>query len=131
MINDDTGDLHSISKPAALRIASAAWTARMLPTNVMSGFASTGLWPVSLENMMKRYNLFKDGGVPRSYLEAFWIERRQILRAEMLSLPAKAKKKKTQRKRIDVGGRILTLELLNEIDKTKEERAAAAKMKAT
>ncbi|ETV63570.1 hypothetical protein H257_19503, partial [Aphanomyces astaci] len=81
--------------------------------------------------MTKRYDLFKDGGVPKSYLEANWIERRQILRAEVLALPAKSRKKLALRKTIDVGGRILTLVLLSMVDKTKEDRAAAAKLRAS
>ncbi|RQM31379.1 hypothetical protein B5M09_013824 [Aphanomyces astaci] len=71
-----------------------------------------------------------EGGVPKSYLEAFWIERREALRSEMLRLPAKSKKKTSGRKTIDVGGRILTVELLSEIDKSKEDRQAASMQKA-
>ncbi|KAF0710033.1 hypothetical protein AaE_012687 [Aphanomyces astaci] len=130
MVNDETGALHTISRAAALRIASAAWKDRILPANAVAGFKATGLWPLSKVQMMKRFNLFKEGGVPKSYLEAFWIERREALRSEMLRLPAKSKKKTSGRKTIDVGGRILTVELLSEIDKSKEDRQAASMQKA-
>ncbi|RHX99122.1 hypothetical protein DYB36_006026 [Aphanomyces astaci] len=126
----ETGALHTISRAAALRIASAAWKDRILPANAVAGFKATGLWPLSKVQMMKRFNLFKEGGVPKSYLEAFWIERREALRSEMLRLPAKSKKKTSGRKTIDVGGRILTVELLSEIDKSKEDRQAASMQKA-
>ncbi|RHY58009.1 hypothetical protein DYB38_004610 [Aphanomyces astaci] len=69
------------------------------------------------------------GGVPKSYLQAYWIERRDVLRREMLTLPADEKKRASGRSTIDVGGRILTLELLHEVDKTKEQRQAATKRK--
>ncbi|KAF0710024.1 hypothetical protein AaE_012693 [Aphanomyces astaci] len=84
MVNDVTGDLHTISKPAALRIASSAWTERIVPKNIKSGFRATGLWPLSHDQMIKRFNLFNSGGVPKSYLEANWIERRHVIHAEIL-----------------------------------------------
>ncbi|KAF0705899.1 hypothetical protein AaE_014334 [Aphanomyces astaci] len=128
MVTDETGDFHSISKAAALRIASTSWTESVLPTNVISGFRATGLWPLSQEQMIKRYNLFKNCGVPKSYVEALWIERQLVSRSEVLRLPTKGKQI-TTRKRIDVGGRILTLALLKDMDKTKAERHEAAKRK--
>ncbi|RHX99831.1 hypothetical protein DYB25_011133 [Aphanomyces astaci] len=75
--------------------------------------------------MIKRFNLFKGGGVPKSYLQANWLERRFVIRSEILRLPSQAKTKKSTRKTIDVGGRILTLALLWELDKTKKDRQEA------
>ncbi|KAF0729643.1 hypothetical protein AaE_009356 [Aphanomyces astaci] len=129
LVSNDTGDVYTIAKPAALRIASTAWTKSMIPANAISGFKATGLWPLSKPQMMKRFGLFKHGGVPKSYLQAYWIERRDVLRREMLTLPADEKKRASGRSTIDVGGRILTLELLHEVDKTKEQRQAATKRK--
>ncbi|RHY42088.1 hypothetical protein DYB38_012541 [Aphanomyces astaci] len=76
--------------------------------------------------MMTRFEKFKEGGVPETHVHAEWLERRVELRRELLCLPAAAKKR-VGRKRIDVAGRILTLELMHEIDQTKKERDAAAK----
>ncbi|RHY83232.1 hypothetical protein DYB37_009226 [Aphanomyces astaci] len=76
--------------------------------------------------MMTRFEKFKDGGVPETHVHAEWLERRVELRCELLCLPAAAKKG-VGRKRIDVAGRILTLELMHEIDQTTKERDAAAK----
>ncbi|RHZ12269.1 hypothetical protein DYB37_006238 [Aphanomyces astaci] len=123
-----TGDLHTISKPTALRIASTAWLTHMLPKNIVSGFETAGIFPVSLDNMMQRFKLFKGGGSPESYVHATWLVHQEAIRTEVLCLPGKGKKR-VGRKTIDVGGRILTLSLLSEIDATVEERKAATKRK--
>ncbi|KAF0736295.1 hypothetical protein Ae201684P_007098 [Aphanomyces euteiches] len=128
LIADATGDLYSISKPAAIRIASSCWLVDAFSKNVVSGFRSTGLWPILHGQMMKRFLLFQDGGVPESFVQAAWIERRQTFGAELLSLPAKSKKGK-RRKTIDVGERILTMSLLDNIDKSVRERRESAKRK--
>ncbi|CAK4266051.1 unnamed protein product [Aphanomyces euteiches] len=77
---------------------------------------------------MKRFRLFQDGGLPESFVQAAWIERRQTIGAELLSLPAKSKKGK-RRKTIDVGGCILTMSLLDDIDKSVREHRESAKRK--
>ncbi|KAH9108325.1 hypothetical protein AeMF1_016500 [Aphanomyces euteiches] len=66
--------------------------------------------------------------MPESFVQAAWIERRQTIVAELLSLPAKSKKGK-RRKTIVVGGRILTMSLLDDIDKSVRERRESAKRK--
>ncbi|RHZ39877.1 hypothetical protein DYB26_014929, partial [Aphanomyces astaci] len=123
-----TGDLHTISKPTALRIASTAWLTHMLPKNIVSGFETAGIFPVSLDNMMQRFKLFKGGGSPESYVHATWLVHQEAIRTEVLCLPGKGEKR-VGRKTIDVGGRILTLSLLSEIDAAVEERKAATKRK--
>ncbi|ETV84118.1 hypothetical protein H257_03428 [Aphanomyces astaci] len=122
----ETGDMHSISKAAAITIASNAWTSHILSSNVVSGFRTAGLFPLSLEQMMKRFNLFQKGGVPAAYVHAEWLEQQDALRRQLLALPAE-QAKRVGPKRITVAGRILTLALMQVIDKTKEERAKAAK----
>ncbi|RHY24924.1 hypothetical protein DYB25_011076 [Aphanomyces astaci] len=64
-------DLHSISKPAALRITSAAWSERIVPKNIKAGFRATSLWPLSHEHMVKKFNLLKDGGRPSMWVGEF------------------------------------------------------------
>ncbi|RHY83795.1 hypothetical protein DYB35_013677 [Aphanomyces astaci] len=74
--------------------------------------------------------LFKDCGVPRSYLHADWIVRRQVIRAVILCLPARETKTRgSSRKTVDVGGGLLTLALLHKMDATKKERLEAAQRK--
>ncbi|RHY36706.1 hypothetical protein DYB38_011921, partial [Aphanomyces astaci] len=119
-----SGDLHSISKSAAIRIASKAWLLHVLPKNVSSGFTTSGLGPLSFDQMMSRFKLFQDGGLPETYIEANWFERRAVIRKEIMCLPAKGKKR-SGRKTIDVGGRILSLDMMHLIDQTKEERLEA------
>ncbi|RQM26998.1 hypothetical protein B5M09_002309 [Aphanomyces astaci] len=121
-----SGDMHSISKVNAISIASDAWTSQMSATNLVSGFRTAGLLPLSHEQMKRRYDMFKDGGAPESHIAAEWLVQRVTIREELLVLPV-APKKRARRKRIDVAGRILTLALLLEIDNTKMERAEAAK----
>ncbi|RQM26306.1 hypothetical protein B5M09_011379 [Aphanomyces astaci] len=76
--------------------------------------------------MMKRFNLFQKGGVPAAYVHAEWLEQQDALRRQLLALPAE-QAKRVGPKRITVAGRILTLALMQAIDKTKEERAKATK----
>ncbi|RHZ32201.1 hypothetical protein DYB37_012565 [Aphanomyces astaci] len=76
--------------------------------------------------MMKRFNLFQKRGVPAAYVHAEWLEQQDAFRRQLLALPAE-QAKRVGPKRITVAGRILTLALMQEIDKTKEERAKAAK----
>ncbi|RHZ03152.1 hypothetical protein DYB37_011999 [Aphanomyces astaci] len=71
--------------------------------------------------------LFKDCGVPRSYLYADWIVRRQVIRVVILC--TRKKTRVSSRKTVDVGGRLLTLALLHEMDATKKERPEAAQRK--
>ncbi|RQM25418.1 hypothetical protein B5M09_000988 [Aphanomyces astaci] len=80
---------------------------------------------IALKGSQNRFNLFKGGGVPKSYLQANWLERRFVIRSEILRLPSQTKTKKSTRKTIDVGGRVLTLALLWELDKTKKDRQEA------
>ncbi|RHY08113.1 hypothetical protein DYB36_001323 [Aphanomyces astaci] len=78
--------------------------------------------------MTRRFELFKHGGTPSTHVEVKWIEHQATIRIELLLLPSK-RKRRTGRKRIDVGGRVLTLSLLAEVDTTKEEQIAAVKQK--
>ncbi|RHY01183.1 hypothetical protein DYB25_005772 [Aphanomyces astaci] len=80
------------------------------------------------ENWLK-YFAKTDGGVPKTTLLAPWIERREVIRREVLCLPAKEKKKRGSRSTVDVAGRILTLGLLHEVDTTRKERLEATKQK--
>ncbi|KAH9105322.1 hypothetical protein LEN26_003173 [Aphanomyces euteiches] len=125
-INDESGDMYSISKEVALKIASSAWIEKVQSSNMISGFKTAGIWPLSYDRMMERFKLFQDGGVPSSYLEAEWMKRRDEIRHDILCLPPSTKKRgPATSKTIDVAGRVLTMSLLQEIDATKEQRRLA------
>ncbi|KAF0685405.1 Aste57867_22702 [Aphanomyces stellatus] len=128
LINEVSGDLTTISKSLALSIASKAWKTHMHSANVVSGFATAGLWPLSRADMVHRLQLFNECGAPSRTVDIDWVERRETARKEILSLPPAAPAKNV-RKTIDVGGRILNLSLLNDIDKTRQERKNATNMK--
>ncbi|KAF0694979.1 Aste57867_14167 [Aphanomyces stellatus] len=78
--------------------------------------------------MFRHIAQFRAGGVSESYEQAQWIESRHIVRQEILTLPPTPATKKL-RKTIDVGGRILSLSRLHEIDTTKEAQQDALKKK--
>ena len=126
----ETGDLNSIPQPLAINIASRAWISRISQVNLLSGFIASGLCPLNKAKMLSRLALFKDGGTPAEYSRPAWIERRCVIRQEMLTLPVEVpKSQRTLRKTIDVGGRILDLSLLAEIDSSKEARKIASAQK--
>ncbi|ETV79288.1 hypothetical protein H257_07341 [Aphanomyces astaci] len=118
---------HALTPDHIFNMDETAFASRKKSKSVVALKGSQNVW-AKTEQMIKRYNLFKNCGVPKSFVEALWIERQIVVRSEALYLPTKAKKKST-RKRIDVGGRILTLALLHNMDKTKAERQEAAKRK--
>ena len=121
-----TGDLNSISQPHAIEIACRAWTARVSTMNLKSGFIASGLCPLNKDKMLSRLAMFEDGGVPNQYTRRAWVERRSVIRQEMLSLPVQVPRaQRTIRKTIDVAGRILDLSLLADIDADKEARKLA------
>ncbi|KAH9086311.1 hypothetical protein LEN26_020245 [Aphanomyces euteiches] len=119
-------DVTTISKEAGLKIASAAWTSHMSMSNMKSGFRESGLWPADLQQMHARLSLFRDGGLKAGVAVADWLKMKQRVKEEILVLP-KDPGKNDKRKTVDVAGRILSIALLREIDKTKEEKRKAAK----
>ncbi|KAH9111158.1 hypothetical protein AeMF1_014255 [Aphanomyces euteiches] len=126
MINGVSGSLSCIGKDKALKIASSAWAVKMKPSNMISGFKTSGIWPLNYDRMVDTFKLFHDGGVPSSYLEAESIKRRDEIRQDIQCLPTATKKRAPAKpKTIDVAGRVLTMSLLQEIDVTKQQRALA------
>ena len=117
--------MSTIYKDIALNIASKAWIERIKPSNLISGFRTAGLYPLNLLQMSKRLAMFQQGGVKPSYVHASWLKRKSEIQTEVLFLPPQTPRKKL-RKTIDVAGRILTISLLDEVDKTKEEQKSAA-----
>ncbi|KAG9411109.1 hypothetical protein AC1031_016759 [Aphanomyces cochlioides] len=72
---------------------------------------------------MVRLALFNGGGLPNNYVHPNWIARKENIQQEILALPPKPNGPQRKRKTVDVGGRILTLALLDEqakIDSSKK-----------
>ena len=88
------------------------------PENVISGFASTGLWPISAPKMRARRELYADGGVKDASVPSnpAWLTVRQELRTEVFFLPKPATKGKGKRKTVDMLDRIMTQEQLQQIE---------------
>jgi hypothetical protein len=115
----------NISKSESIRLASEAWRDGMLGANCVAGFRASGLFPPNLVAMNNRLNLFK-GGKER---KIEWLKSKEEIRAEVLTLPPPTHKKK-KRKTVDVGGRILTKELLYSLQEEKTNTNTKAKRKA-
>jgi hypothetical protein len=104
----------SINKKDAVKITSAAWKAgvEQRPSNIVSGFRATGIYPVSLVNMRQRLRLFQEGGTKTDMTSPIWLKVRDQVRTDVLSLPPAPKEKK--RKTVDVKKRLLTAVDLND-----------------
>nr|CCA26565.1 AlNc14C390G11270 [Albugo laibachii Nc14] len=58
-------DVSSLTKKQAISLTSSTWQNGVPanPDNLISGFANTGLWPISAPEMLERRELYADGGV--------------------------------------------------------------------
>nr|CCA22463.1 PREDICTED: similar to ENSANGP00000028549 putative [Albugo laibachii Nc14] len=79
-------DVSSLTKKQAISLASSASQTGVLAKtdNVISGFANTGLWPISAPTMRARRELYADGGVKNGSVPSnpVWLTVRQDLRTE-------------------------------------------------
>jgi hypothetical protein len=116
----------SIPKADALEIATRAWRKHIGNTALVSGFQEAGIWPLSHCQMTARFKKFKSGGLPSTFMLPDWLEAREEIRSEILTLPRQPKKS-TKRKRTKVGGKIVELSLLRTIGAEKEAAAKARK----
>lgn len=59
----------TISNPNAIRFASEAWVSLIheRSDNIVTGFRSCDLWPVSNPQQARRLQLFKDGGIQNKW----------------------------------------------------------------
>jgi len=108
----DTGAV-TLNKKQAIKLASTAWQKSVMerPQNIVSGFTCTGLYPSSFVKMQSRLKLFKDGGAKSHDENPVWLQSRQVIRTEILSLPPVPAQKR--RKTVDVGKKLLSKEDLN------------------
>ena len=106
----------AFSKKDSITITSKAWIEGIVnrKDNIISGFKASGLWPLSFSAMQARWRLYHNGGInSTSIAVAPWITTREIVRNEVLSLPAPIDRTRKRRKTLDVNNRLLTREQLN------------------
>jgi hypothetical protein len=85
----------------------------------VNGFATTGVFPPNLLQLKKRLKLLSSGGVRGDVGTAAWLKRKQSeVRNEVLMLPpgpaACAKRGKKERLTLDIAGKHVTRELLEQ-----------------
>jgi hypothetical protein len=110
-----------MSKHSALAIGCEAWNEMVPKKHIEAGFRTAGLFPTSLDAMRARLRLYQDNGVRDKVTKAAWLKHREAMRDDILSLPPKRTSRKRKRKTIDVAGRLLTVELLEEIEAQEAE----------
>lgn len=113
-----------MSKEAAVRMGSAAWTESLLGKNCIAGFRTAGLFPPSFPNMSRRLHLFKSGGAKRESNKAKWLVHKAAVEVDILTLPAREERGSVKkRKTVDVAGRLLTREQLLNLSEKGKKRA--------
>ena len=117
----------NIGKAQAIQLASEAWIHGMLDSNCIAGFKATGLFPPNLVNMTGRFKLFKDGGL-KYERKIEWLKFKEEICAEVLTLPPPTQKKR-RRTTVDVGGRLLTRELLESLEDEKVQQKKQKKQR--
>ena len=110
----------NIVKAESIRLASEAWVHGMVDSNCVAGFKASGLFPPNLVTMNGRFKLFKDGGV-KYERKIEWLKSKEEIRAEVLTLPPPTEKKR-RKTTVDVGGRLLTKELLETLEEGKAQQ---------
>ncbi|EGZ12811.1 hypothetical protein PHYSODRAFT_334665 [Phytophthora sojae] len=109
LVEEEDSGFYSISKEDAIVVAGMAWRGAKISRNIKRGFKACGLYPLSLVKMGSRLDAFARNGAPRHVQLAAWLHMREIVQDEALTLPAPPPKDiSTKRKRVSVGGRLLT-----------------------
>ncbi|EEY63534.1 uncharacterized protein PITG_15885 [Phytophthora infestans T30-4] len=108
---------YNISKDDAIQVGSMAWRGARIDRKFKARFKACGLFPLSLVKMGARLNNFTRNGAPHYVLLATWLHMKALVEGEILTMPAPPSKGRGQkRKRVSVGGRLLTHEVLQEIE---------------
>jgi hypothetical protein len=106
------------SKKDSITLASSSWQHAVVnrQSNVISGFRTCGIWPLSFPSMQRRWLLYHNGGMDSKVQVEPWLEIRECVRKDLLSLPAPVDRKPKRRKTIDVNDRLLSREQLAQYD---------------
>ncbi|KAG2766888.1 hypothetical protein PC129_g18329 [Phytophthora cactorum] len=132
LLEEDDEGYFTISKDDAIKVSSLAWKGSKIARNNESGFKACGLFPLSLVKMRARLEMFKRNGAPRHVQLATWLQMKTIVEDEILKLPIPPHTSTGQkRKRVEVGGRLLTYEVLLEIEATKASTGASKRKKSS
>jgi hypothetical protein len=105
-------DTTSLPRSEAISVACAAFKSLVAKQNyprttsgkpkadpVKSGFATCGVWPLSLPAMLRRLALQEANGIKGDLGIAAWIRTKEVVRQEILTVPANRK----ERKRVATG----------------------------
>ncbi|KAE9017689.1 hypothetical protein PR003_g14423 [Phytophthora rubi] len=121
MVEEDDKGCYSIDKATAIKLAGMAWTSSKIGRNTKIGFRACGIFPLSLVTTNGRLQVYEKNGASRHVNLATWLHLKPIVEKDILTLPPRPKNS-TKRKRVSLGGKLLTHAKL-------EEAAAASKGK--
>lgn len=109
----------TFSKKQMIQVASCAWLAAVIEweQNIVHGFDTTGIWPLSFPKMQRRLCLFKSGGIAGTNHDIEpWLQTKEVVRSDILSLPPPIDNKQKRRRTLDVNNRLLSYEELRVLD---------------
>lgn len=109
----------SLTKKQAISLTSQAWkdSAVSKPENVGSGFASTGIWSISIPRMRARQEHYTKGSVNEVNTESnpTWLTAHEEPRKNIFFLPKPVAKRNSKRKTVNMFNRIMAQEQLQQI----------------
>jgi hypothetical protein len=111
-LQDHKYDKTTITKSHAVQLGHRAWMSCKASANIVSGFATCGIAPLSYAAMEKKFLTFKTNGT-RAMLAAEWLQRRAEVESTILVLPPVQSTSKRKRKTVDVENRFLSSEELH------------------
>ena len=100
-------------------ISSDAWKEWIVEKfeNIILGFLSSGLWPLSFPKMKDRWQLYHNGGIQYdNVIIEPWSTCKETMQTEILTLLSEVDGKRKRRKTLDVNNHLLTRDQLNRYD---------------
>ncbi|OWY94480.1 Retroelement [Phytophthora megakarya] len=131
LMGSDKSDNFSIPKDAAVEMAGLAWNNCNFSANIKAGFKGCGIYPLSRERMMDCLDEFKRNGVPKEVEQHTWSQVESVVQDNILVLPPPRKSLTARKKRVTVGGQLLTRKLLEEVAATNAPKKKQKKTNKT